>query len=392
MDIRQILGIKELYELHEKIQHVIFDDEQKNIWFDSIVNQVDLDTDFIRDIFQEEAAARKQLKQDYTPDSICKLFAELTGHTKEIYDECAGCGSLTIAQDTEEVTCVEISRNALPLLLFNLSIRNIPGHVVRGDVLQRRTFKVYELQKGKKYSTIKEKKAVASRQYKTIISNPPYSLSWDGIRDERCREFGSPPKSKADYMFALDMLDKLEQNGECFILYPHGVLFRGSKELEIRRNLLEGGLIKGLIGLPGNMFMNTSIPTVILHLAKKRNTERVMILDATDFAEKQNKINVLPDKDIKEIVSMYRNQSTLEGICRPVPLSEIAKNDYNLNIPRYINRFKPEPVPDIRELVRDICQTSQEIRQTERVLAAQMKELTGDNYQEDIRELIRLWS
>lgn len=393
-DIKQALGITEIYELNRKLSEILPDKTARERYFDEVAAAgVDLKTDFIRDIYQEEASQRKQLKQDYTPDSLCELFYELSEHKAAVLDECAGTGSLAIsyvAHGTNTVTCIEKSETVFPLLMFNLAIRNISGYLVKEDITTRTATEIYRLESGEKFSDIQECTEYR-RQSRTIISNPPYSLVWNGMPDARMEGYGIPPKSKADYLFVLDILDRLPEDGEAYILLPHGVLFRGNQEGEIRQQLIERGYIHGIIGLPDNMFLNTGIPTVMLCI-RKQPADSIYIMDATSYALKEGKVNKLSAASVQNIAESYKKKTEIPKVARIVSRAEIENNGYNLNITRYIDTSEPEVLPDLKELVSDILQTDQEIRKTEQELAGMMRELTGGSYQNDIAEVIKLWS
>ena len=148
MDIREILGISEMYEFIRYLKDIIFDKQRREEYFNKIIEDIDLRTDFIRDVFQAEAAQRKQMKQDYTPDCICNLFYELSTTPAAVLDECAGTGSLAIsyiANGVKNVICIEKSETVFPLLLFNMSIRNVTGWVIKEDITTRELLEAYRL-------------------------------------------------------------------------------------------------------------------------------------------------------------------------------------------------------------------------------------------------------
>lgn len=395
MEIKEILGIKEMYEFHKKLSSTLFDEDEKEKYFDKILNSgIDINTDFIRDLYQMEASQRKSLKQDYTPDSLCALFYALSSQYGTILDECSGTGSLAIkfiANGVKKVACIETSETVLPLLLFNMSIRNIEGYVIKEDITTQAISTIYELKQGRKYSSISISKNTLQLKVGTIISNPPYSLPWSGIPDERTEGYPVPPKSKADYLFVLDIMSRLNDEGEAFVLLPHGVLFRGGTEGGIRKKLISEGKLKAIIGLPDKMFLNTDIPTVMLCLSHKKSNG-IYVMDATGYATKSGKTNKLASEAVVKIAENYKQQKYIEKVARLVSLQEIEKNDFNLNIPRYIDTYEPEKLPDIKELVSGILKIDDEIRETEKVLSEMMGELVGENYQNDIGELRRLWS
>lgn len=393
--IKDILGIKEVYEFREKILDVIFEDQKKQNYYDNILSKgVDLKKDFIRDLFQEEAAARKSFKQDYTPDCLCQLFFKLANFGGCVYDECAGTGSLLIPfinAGARRVTACEVSDAVIPLLLFNLSIRNVTGTVLQEDVTTGDLFKAYRLTAGERYSDVEVVLDVSKDEQPLIVSNPPYSLPWSGQADARLDGFAVPPKSKADYLFLIDIIQKLQTGGEALVLFPHGVLFRGQSEGHIRQQLIESGYLKAIIGLPKDMFMNTGIPTVLLHVKKDHSEDGIYVADASGFGEKVGKQNVLSDEKIREISDLFRVRATKKKVARLVPISEIVENNYNLNIPRYIDTYEPEVLPPLKDIAGELVKLEGEIRETEKELAGIMEDLVGNDYQNDVKELLDLW-
>lgn len=196
---------------------------------------------------------------------------------------------------------------------------------------------------------------------KTIIANPPFSILWnaDGclLSDQRFSEYGKlAPKSKADYAFVQDMVHHLDETGLMTVVLPHGVLFRGSSEGHIRRYLIEEkNCLDAVIGLPGNIFFGTNIPTCILVFKKNRTTDdNVLFIDASREFEKQKNKNVLTLDNILKISKTYRNRETIDKYSRLVPLSEVSENDFNLNIPRYVDTFEVEPEIDIEAVMKNI--------------------------------------
>ena len=173
-----------------------------------------------------------------------------------------------------------------------------------------------------------------------VVSNPPYSQPWnpkDKEADPRYARFGLAPRGKADYAFLLHDLYHLKPDGIMTIVLPHGVLFRGGEEGTIRKNLIEQNHIDAIIGLPANIFFGTGIPTIIMVLRQKRANTDVVIIDASKGFEKAGKNNVLRACDIKKIVDTVTARATIEKYSRAVTRDEIRANDYNLNIPRYVD-------------------------------------------------------
>ncbi|MBR0405434.1 MAG: N-6 DNA methylase, partial [Eggerthellaceae bacterium] len=171
------------------------------------------------------------------------------------------------------------------------------------------------------------------------VSNPPYSQRWDApdVPDPRFDDYGIAPKSKADYAFLLHDLYHLQPDGIMCIVLPHGVLFRGGEEGQIRRNLVENDKIDAIIGLPANIFFGTGIPTIIMVLKKQRERDDILIIDASKGFVKEGKNNKLRASDIRRIVDAYEAREDVDRFCRVVPKSEVRSNDYNLNIPRYVD-------------------------------------------------------
>lgn len=184
------------------------------------------------------------------------------------------------------------------------------------------------------------------------VSNPPYSQRWSQVEnDPRFDEFGIAPKGKADYAFLLHDLYHLDDDGIMGIILPHGVLFRGNEEAAIRKSLIEKGWIDAIVGLPANVFYGTGIPTIIIFLKKKRNISDILIVDASKGFEKKGKNNVLRECDIKKIFDVVTQREEIEKYSRRISMDEIRKNDYNLNIPRYVDSSEPDENWDIRALM-----------------------------------------
>ena len=172
-----------------------------------------------------------------------------------------------------------------------------------------------------------------------VVSNPPYSQNWEPPEPgEDIRfEYGIAPKSKADYAFLLHDLYHLRDDGIMTIVLPHGVLFRGGEEGTIRRNLVENHHIQAIIGLPANIFFGTGIPTIVMVLRKHRNDDHVLVVDASKYFAKDGKNNKLRASDIKRIVDAVSENRDVDKFSRLVSIDEIRQNDYNLNIPRYVD-------------------------------------------------------
>src|SRR5699024_3422378 len=190
-----------------------------------------------------------------------------------------------------------------------------------------------------------------------VVANPPFSYkAWtNGLDPEndfygRFDGFGIPPKSNGDYAFLLHIVKSMKSTGKAAVILPHGVLFRGNAEERIRQNLIERGYIKGVIGLPDNLFYGTGIPACILVLDKAEAEDRdgIFMIDASEGYKKDGNKNRLRERDIHKVVDYFRSQSEADGYARMVPFEEIRANDYNLNIPRYIDTTEEEDIQDLQ--------------------------------------------
>lgn len=191
-------------------------------------------------------------------------------------------------------------------------------------------------------------------------------------------DWGVPPSSKGDYAFVLHMLHCLDaQNGRIAVVLPHGVLFRGASEGKIRRQIVEFNLLDAVIGLPANLFYGTSIPACILVFKKNRTRRDVLFIDASGDGnfEKGKNQNILRNSDIEKIVAAYQARKDVDKYCHVVSFDEIKGNDFNLNIPRYVDTFEEEEPIDIEEIKRNIAQIDAELKEVQAQMDKYMKEL-----------------
>ena len=214
------------------------------------------------------------------------------------------------------------------------------------------------------------------------MANPPFSAHWSAnplhMSDDRFSQYGKlAPKSKADYAFVQHMVYQLDENGTMAVVLPHGVLFRGSSEGHIRRYLIEDrNYLDAVIGLPANIFYGTSIPTCILVFKKCReDSEHVLFIDASNEFEKVKNQNVLTDDNIDKLMQTYQERSTLDKYSYLATLEEIAENDYNLNIPRYVDTFEEEEPVDLAEVSKNLKALEQEMLETNVVIQGFCDEL-----------------
>lgn len=401
--INNIFGIKEAYELPSKLLSILLDEEKKNDIFNKFLEyEKDRSFDWFTNYFQNEQGDRKKLKQDYTPNCICRILEGLNTNAKEyIGDICAGSGGLTISQWNNNKEALfyleEISTRVLPILLFNLAIRGINAIVKEGDTLHNNFSKIYKLERENNgFSSIQEIKDTENFKLDYIISNPPYSLNWNNkeyAKDERFKEYAVPPSSKADYGFVLHALSKLNENGEMLFILPHGILFRGGKEKDIRQKLIDNNLIDCVIGLPNKLFLNTDITICLFIIKKNRATEDILFIDASREYKKGTKQNDLEQEHIQKILQTYHKREVVDKYSSLVLKWEIIKNEYNLNIPRYVDTFEKEEVPNIVDTMKELVKTEKEIDEANARLLKMMKKLQGSTIEGDkeIKEAIRLF-
>lgn len=392
--INEILGIKEAFQLHGALEGILFDKTKKEETFKAFLEvESDLTYDWFTNYFQEEQANRKSMMQDYTPDCICKILKGLQSPSNTTLDECSGIGGLTIStwlnDKNKTFYCEELSDNSVMMLLFNLSIRGIKAYVRHGDVLTNDFKAVYELIPDGQFSDIRKIEQGNDYMVDTVISNPPYSLKFENVdayaNDPRFALFGLPPKAKADYAFVLHALSHLKEKGEAFFILPHGVLFRGQKEADIRKKLLEKNLIDAVIGLPDKLFLNTDIPVCILALKLNRTNKNVLFIDASKQFSKGGKQNVMLSEHIDKVLSAYKLRSDVDKLTHVATLDEIRENEYNLNIPRYVDTLEEKEPIDMKKNLEDLIRLEEEIQETEKKLSGYLKELTGPSDYEAYR-------
>lgn len=293
----------------------------------------------------------KSKGQFYTPAEVSRVLARVVGigldtrQDQTVYDPTCGSGSLLIKAAAEAPRGLSIYGQEKDNATWALAKMNMILHGYAGDE---------DIRKG---DTITSPQFTQGAQLKTfdfVVMNPPFSeKSWsNGLENEYGRfEFGMPPARNGDYAFLLHALKSLKSKGKTAVILPHGVLFRGHAEATIRKELLRRGYIKGVIGLPPNLFYGTGIPACIVVLDKENAQARsgVFMIDASRGFMKDGAKNRLRSQDIHKIVDVFTKQAEVERYSRMIPLSEISdpKNDFNLNIPRYIDSSEPEDIQDL---------------------------------------------
>ena len=301
--------------------------------------------EFLISKFAENAG--KKAGEFYTPHEVSVLMSEIIAtHLKEresikIYDPTSGSGSLliNIGQAVErhknDRNNIEYYAQELKANTFNLTRMNL---VMRGVATQN--IKARNADTLEDDWPINPIEGYGPLYVDAVVSNPPYSQKWDPSHkdgDPRYSSYGMAPKSKADYAFLLHDLYHMKPDGIMSIVLPHGVLFRGGEEGNIRKNLIEKNKIDAIIGLPANIFFGTGIPTIIMILKQNRENDDILIVDASKGFEKVGKNNKLRASDIRKIIDTVVNREAIEKYSTVVSKDEIRKNEYNLNIPRYVD-------------------------------------------------------
>lgn len=325
-------------------------------------------------IGQFASGAGKKAGEFYTPQEVSTILAKIvtTGKTKlkSAYDPTSGSGSLLlrIARQVKEVGNFygqEMNRTTYNLCRMNMILHGV--HYKQFDIKQEDTL---------------EHPQHLGMTFEAIVANPPFSAQWSAnplfTTDDRFSQYGKlAPSSKADFAFVQHMIHHLAENGIMAMVLPHGALFRGGAEQHIRRYLIENrNYLDAVIGLPANIFYGTSIPTCILVFKKcKEHPEDVLFIDASQHFEKVKTQNVLRDEHIDKIIDTYRNRTEEDKYSKKAPLQLIADNDYNLNIPRYVDTFEAEDSIDINAIANDIKALDTKIADTNKTLADFCKQL-----------------
>ena len=292
----------------------------------------------------------KSKGQFYTPAEVSRVIAKLINVTADtprsatVYDPTCGSGSLLLKVAAESSNGLTIYGQEKDNATWALSKMNM---ILHGN-------EIADIRKGDTITSPQFTEGDSLKTFDFIVANPPFSIkSWgNGLENEFGRfEYGMPPEKNGDYAFLLHILKSMKSTGKAAVILPHGVLFRGGKEATIRTQLLKRGFIKGIIGLPANLFYGTGIPACIIVLDKENAQGRtgVFMIDASKGFLKDGNKNRLRSQDMHKIVDVFTKQQEVERFSRMVPLSEIsnAANDFNLNIPRYIDSSEPEDIQDL---------------------------------------------
>jgi type I restriction enzyme M protein len=326
-------------------------------------------------IAQFASGAGKKAGEFYTPQQVSRILAKVVtmdkSRIKDAYDPTCGSGSLLlrIAKEAEvgEFYGQELNRTTYNLARMNMILHDV--HFSRFDIKQD--------------DTLTEPQHMGQR-FEAVVANPPFSAKWKGKdnplneTDDRFSQYGRlAPSSKADFAFVQHMLFHLAENGTAAVVLPHGVLFRGAAEGAIRRYIIEKrNFLDAVIGLPANLFYGTSIPACILVFKKCRvHDDNIMFIDASAEFDKVGNKNALTDDHVEKIVATLKARETVDKYAYVAPLSEVAENDYNLNIPRYVDTFEEEDEIDLDEVVSKLQSLEKVMVDTDQTITRFCEEL-----------------
>ena len=320
----------------------------------------------------------------FTPSEVSELIARLVKAQSgdRIYDPTCGSGSLLIKaakkiKDKNFKICgQERNGSTQALCKMNMFLHKIHDAKIEwGDTIAN----PLHIEDGK------------LMKFDVVVANPPFSLDkWaNGFADSKDDKFkfesdddpykrfkkGVPPKSKGDYAFVLHMIASMNENGRLGVVLPHGVLFRGASEKKIRKALIEENLLDAVIGLPENLFYGTGIPAVILIFKKNRQKQNILFIDASKEYLKEKNQNKLRLEDIDKVEKTYNDYETIEKYSYVATMEEIKENDYNLNIPRYVDTFEEEEPVDIDEVKRNVAQIEVELKDVKKEMDKYLQEL-----------------
>ena len=335
------------------------------------IGQFSTDSDTLGDAYEYligefAAGSGKKAGEFYTPQQISSILSAIvtldsqepkTGKKKKldkVLDFACGSGSLllNVRNQLREVggTIGKIYGQEKNITTYNLARMNMLLHGVKDSE--------FEIHHGdsllNEWDILNEMNPAKKLEFDAVVANPPFSYRWEPNEvlgeDFRFKSYGLAPKSAADFAFLLHGFHFLGKEGTMAIILPHGVLFRGGAEERIRTKLLKDGNIDTVIGLPANLFFSTGIPVCILVLKKCKKPDDVLFINASEHFEKGKRQNKLLPENIKKIVDTYQHRKEEERYSRRVSMEEIEKNDYNLNISRYISTAKPEEIIDIQKV------------------------------------------
>jgi type I restriction enzyme M protein len=317
--------------------------------------------------------AGKKGGEFFTPSAVSALLAKLIKASEgdRIYDPTCGSGSLLIKASKEvgnnnfRLYGQESNGTTVSLAKMNMFLHNINDAVIEwGDTIGNPLHLENEYLK----------------KFDVVVANPPFSLDkWgaENASEDKYKRFkrGVPPKSKGDYAFLLHMISSLNEHGRMGVVLPHGVLFRGASEGKIRKQLIDENLLDTVIGLPSNLFFGTSIPACIMVFNKQKRDTNILFIDASREFNKEKNQNSLSNDHIQKILNTYKNKKELDKYSHKATLKEIQENDYNLNIPRYVDTFEEEQIVDIKATKQNIANIEKELIEVKTKMNSYLEEL-----------------
>lgn len=338
-------------------------------------------------IGQFAASAGKKGGEFYTPHQVSRILAKIvtdgveeSEDTFTVYDPTMGSGSLllTVREELaggERIGAITFYGQELNTTTYNLARMNLMMHDVPFNNMYLNNADTLEVD----WPDGPDEKGVDHpRTFDAVVANPPYSAKWDNreskLKDSRFNEYGKlAPASKADFAFILHSIYHLNETGTMAIVLPHGVLFRGAAEGKIRKLVIEKNFLDAVIGLPANLFYGTSIPTTILVFKKNKKTKDILFIDASKEFEKGKNQNNLNDAHVEKIINTLRERQDVDKYAHLASYEEIEKNDFNLNIPRYVDTFEEEEPVDLVEVMKKLEQDNAEIEALEKEIKEQLK-------------------
>ena len=338
------------------------------------------DSDVLGDAYeyligQFASGAGKKAGEFYTPQQVSRILAKIVTldkqRIKSAYDPACGSGSLLlrIAKETQvnEFYGQELNRTTYNLARMNMILHGV--HFRQFDIKQEDTL---------------EHPQHPDLRFEAVVANPPFSAKWKGKdnplneTDDRFSQYGRlAPTTKADFAFVQHMIYQMADNATMAVVLPHGVLFRGAAEEQIRKHIIqEQNYLDAVIGLPANLFYGTSIPACILVLKKCRvQDNNILFIDASQHFDKVGNQNTLTDEHVEKIITTYQKRETIDKYAYAASLDEVKENDYNLNIPRYVDTFEEEEPVDIGAVVKDLKALETDMQETDKTIAGFCKKL-----------------
>ncbi|EGP4726796.1 TPA: type I restriction-modification system subunit M [Enterococcus faecium] len=358
-------------------------------------------------IGQFAANAGKKGGEFYTPHEVSQVLAKIVtsdanveDNQFRVYDPTMGSGSLLLTvkkelPDGDKSGSVDFYGQELNTTTYNLARMNLMMHGINYQNMNLRRADTLDAD----WPFAEKEGMQIPLKFDAVVANPPYSAKWDikdvdREKDTRFKGYGVAPASKADYAFVLHGLYHLDKSGTMAIVLPHGVLFRGAAEGKIRKNIIDNNLLDAVIGMPANLFYGTSIPTTVLVFKGReaRKTKDILFIDASSEFVKGKNQNKLSDDNINKIIETYEKREDVEKYAHVATLEEIIENDYNLNIPRYVDTFEEEEVIPLSQVAQELSEVKAEIDRSTANLYETMKELQGltPEAQEELEKFMKL--